>query len=110
VKRLIPAFAALLLAAAAHAQTPPAGGAPQGPRPRAQDCSQAPNPEQCEARRRALREAFQAAREACKDVAAGPERRACMSKNLCARAKDPAQCEQRAAARAARRRQGPPQR
>jgi hypothetical protein len=107
MKRLIPAFAALLLAAAAQAQTPPAGGAPQAPHPRARDCSQAPNPEQCEARRKALREAFEAARQACKDTQAGPERRACLTKQLCSKAKDPAQCEKRAAERAARRRAGP---
>jgi hypothetical protein len=110
MQRLIPAFAALLLvAAAAHAQNPSAGDAPRPPRARAQNCAQAPDPAACEARRQERREAFRAAADACKDKAAGPERRACMTKQLCAKAQDAAQCEQRAAQRAARRRAAPPQ-
>lgn len=98
MQRLLPALAALLLAAAAaHAQTP-AAGAPQPPR--ARSCDQAPDPARCEARREQLRKAFEAARQTCKDAAAGPDRRACMTKQLCAKAKDPAQCEARRAAAA----------
>ncbi|HUJ88363.1 MAG TPA: hypothetical protein VLX30_16050 [Burkholderiales bacterium] len=110
MKRLIPALAALLLAAgAAYAQSGPSGAAPTPPGARARSCDQAPDPARCEARRKERREAFEAARQACKDTAPGPERRACMTKQLCARAKDPAQCEQRAAQRASRRRAAPSQ-
>lgn len=69
-----------LAAAVAFAQTPPA---PSG-EPRAR-----PTPEQ----REKIREAFKSAREACKDNA---DRRACMTEQMCAKASDPARCQERA--------------
>jgi len=110
MKRLISVFAVLLLGAgAAYAQGAPSADAPNAPpRARARSCSDAPDPARCEARRKAFREAVEAARQACQGAAAGPERRACMTKQLCAKAKDPARCEARAAERAKRRRAGPP--
>lgn len=60
----------------------------RGPR----DCVQAPNPEQCKARQ----EARQKAAEACKDKAAGPDRRQCMRDSMppkdCSKAPSPERC------------------
>jgi Spy/CpxP family protein refolding chaperone len=80
--------AALLAGAlAVQAQTTPApASAEQG--------RQRPTPEQ----REKMKEAFQAAREACKDA---PDRKACMTQNMCAKAPDPAQCQARAKERQA---------
>ncbi len=71
---------------AVQAQTTPAPSA----EPR-----QRPTPEQ----REKMKEAYKAAREACKD---NPDRRACMTQQMCSKAPDPAKCQERAKERGAR--------
>jgi len=44
-------------------------------------------------RRKEMREHMKAAHEACKDK---PDRRACMREQMCAKAQDPAKCQERA--------------
>src|SRR5690349_18380094 len=73
-------------ALAASAQTTPAPS-PEG-RPKA-------TPEQ----REKMREAFRAAREACKD---SPDKRGCMTQQMCSKASDPAKCQERTKERHAR--------
>jgi hypothetical protein len=84
---------------AVHAQAP--GGPGQGPggERRFRPCSQEADPAKCEAKRKEMREQFQAMRDACKDK---PDRRACMAEKYCAKAPDPAQCQARAKEREAR--------
>ena len=48
-----------------------------------------PTPEQ----REKMKEAYKAAREACKDA---PDKRACMAQSMCAKSPDPAKCQERA--------------
>ena len=60
------------------------------------DCSNAPDPKACQERNAQMREAFQKAEATCKGKE-GPERRACMVEQMCAQAKDPAECRARAA-------------
>jgi len=67
-------------ALAVQAQTQPA---PAG-EPRAK-----PTAEQ----RKQMKEAMGAAHEACKDA---PDKRACMTQNMCAKSPDPAKCQERA--------------
>src|SRR5262245_24415136 len=71
---------------AAQAQTTPAPSSETHARP---------TPEQ----REKMKEAYKAAREACKD---SPDRRACMTQNMCSKAPDPAKCQERARERHAR--------
>jgi hypothetical protein len=97
---LLPFVAALLLSGAAFAQIPP--GAEPGKAPaqsRMRDCSKAPDPAQCEARRQKARETFAEARQACEGKQ-GKEHGACMRQQMCALAPDPAWCEERGRARA----------
>jgi len=85
-------FTAALLVQPAFAQ------APEKPKPRMErDCTKAPDPARCEARRKEMR----GAAEACKAKPQG-ERRACMSAALCAKSEDPAKCKARHAERAER--------
>ncbi len=97
---LIILASALLLAGNALAQTPPAD-AGKGAR-RGVDCSKAADPKACEERRARAREAMRNAHKACEGKQ-GAERRECMSRQMCARAKNPAKCEARAKERAERR-------
>lgn len=96
----------LLLAASTtlFAQAPAPG--PQGGEPgqgrHMRDCSKAPDPAQCEARRKEMRANMEKAREACKGQD-GKERGACMAKQMCAKAPDPAKCEAGAKERAEKR-------
>ena len=78
MNRFIPALAAAcfsLAAVMAHAQTPPAGDRAQ------------------------MKERMNAAHEACKDK---PDRRACMTEQVCAKAQDPAKCREHAKERQTR--------
>ena len=95
MKTLIPVLSAFLFAASTgiHAQTPPSDSG-KGPR-RGFDCSKAQDPKACEERRAKIKEAFGKARQACEGKQ-GPERRDCMQSQLCAQAKDPAKCNERA--------------
>jgi Spy/CpxP family protein refolding chaperone len=82
--------AALMTGAlAVQAQTAPAPAA-------GEPGKQRPTPEQ----RAKMKEAFQAAREACKDA---QDKRGCMTQKMCAKAPDPAQCQARAKERHAQR-------
>lgn len=79
-----------------------AGMMPQegGPRMRGpRDCKASPHPEACEARRAAHQQAY----EACKDKAAGPERRQCIHDRMpppdCSKSPNPQRCEQHQKAR-----------
>ena len=81
MSRLITTVAAAsfaLFACAAFAQAPT--GEPG---------KQQPTPEQ----RAKMKEAYKAAHEACKD---NPDRRACMTQQMCSKAPDPAKCQERA--------------
>ena len=98
---LLAASTALFAQAAPAPADAPAGKAPRHAR---YDCSKAADPKACEERRAKVREAAKKAHAAC-DAKAGDERRDCMRKELCAQAKDPAQCEARAKERAERRQQ-----
>ena len=60
----------------------------------ARSCAQEPDPAQCEARRKEMRERMGQAREACASKE-GVERRQCMAQQMCSRAADPAKCEAR---------------
>jgi hypothetical protein len=62
-------------------------------------CEQASDKAQCEARHQDRYAAHEKAREACK-ASPEAERAQCMSKQLCANAKDPARCEAWASQRA----------
>jgi hypothetical protein len=62
-------------------------------------CDQASDKAQCEARHQDRYAAHEKAREACK-ASPEAERAQCMSKQLCANAKDPARCEAWASQRA----------
>jgi hypothetical protein len=73
-------------ALAVQAQTPPAPSGEQRARP---------TPEQ----REKIKEAYRAAREACKDNA---DKRACMTQQMCSKASDPAKCQDHAKERHAR--------
>ena len=79
------------LATAVFAQPAPAGG-----NEKIVDCSKAPSPERCEARK--------AARAACQDKQ-GAERRKCVANQMpppdCAKSPDPARCEAMQGAREA---------
>ena len=78
MNRFVPALAAAcfsLAAVMAHAQTPPVE------------------------QRQQMRENMNAARESCKDK---PDRRACMTESMCAKAPDPAKCQAGAKERHAR--------
>ena len=91
---------ALLAATTAlYAQAPAPAEKPRGAR---YDCSKAADPKACEERRAKVREAAKKAHAAC-DGKAGDERRDCLRKEMCAQAKDPAQCEARAKQRAEKR-------
>lgn len=84
----------------APASSTPALENPGGPGPgpggrmgkKMRDCSQTPNPEQCQTRRDAARQA----EEACKDLR-GPERRQCIQSKMpapdCSKAANPERCE-----------------
>jgi hypothetical protein len=93
-------YALMFVAASgAYAQTPPSGAGnrpPQGAP--AFDCSKAPDPAQCEARRKQMRERFEQARAACEGKQ-GSERGECMAQSICAKAPDPQICTARAAER-----------
>jgi hypothetical protein len=94
---------ALLAAPTLYAQTPPAGKGGGGPAAaKVRDCSQASDPKACEERRAKLRDAYKKAEEACKDKQ-GPDRRACMTDNICGQTKDPADCKVRAEKRGEKR-------
>ena len=87
MNRLTNALAAAsfaFLAGATLAQAP-AGGEP----------GKRPTPEQ----REKMKEAYKAAHEACKD---NPDRRTCMRDRMCAKAPDPARCQERFKERQAR--------
>lgn len=95
---------ALLLSASStlFAQTPGSPDGKEGPpgghramRP----CAQEANAAQCESRRKEFREHLAQAREACKGKA-GSERGQCMTTQICAKAPDPAKCQERAKERA----------
>lgn len=86
-----------LLAIPTHAQ--PAGPGPgsgSGPGPTKSDCSKARNPQNCEARQKAM--------EGCKDKT-GPARRSCVEDAMpprnCSKAKNPQRCEEQQKAREA---------
>ncbi len=82
MNRFVPALAAVcfsLAAVMADAQTPPADGRGE--------------------HRKEMREHMKAAHEACKDK---PDRRACMTESMCAKAPDPARCQAGAKERHAR--------
>ena len=83
----------LIAAPTLHAQTPPAGKEEKARMMK--DCSKAADPKTCEDRQSKVRGAVKKAEEQCKGKA-GPEHRACMRENVCAQAKDPAQCKARA--------------
>jgi hypothetical protein len=99
---------AVLLAAttAVLAQSPaqpsqPAEGAK--PRPHARfDCSKAKDPKACEERRSKARETMKKAHAACENAS---DKRACMTKEMCAQSADPAKCELRAKERAEKRKE-----
>jgi Spy/CpxP family protein refolding chaperone len=95
--------ATTLLAAstALFAQTAPApADKPAGKAPHARhDCSKAKDPKACEERKEKFREARKKAKSAC-DGKDGAEKRECLRKEMCAQAKEPAQCEARAKERA----------
>jgi hypothetical protein len=101
---LIPAAAAALFClsagmAFAQASTGEAGKGPGGPRHgMMKPCSQEPDPAKCEANRKAMHENMKAAREACKDK---PDRRACMTEQVCAKSQDQAKCQAHAKERQA---------
>jgi hypothetical protein len=104
MNRFIPAIAVAcfsLAAATSFAQAASGdagrgyGGRHHGFKP----CSQEADPAKCEANRKEMRERFRAAQDACKDK---PDRRACMTEQVCAKAQDPAQCQARAKERQAR--------
>ncbi len=93
---------ALLAATTAlYAQAPAPAEKPRGAR---YDCAKAADPKACEERRAKAREAVKKAHAAC-DAKPRDERRDCMRKEMCAQAKDPAQCESRAKAHAEKRKQ-----
>ena len=109
MNRFTPALGAALFclsAGLAFAQAP-AGDAGKGPgmtgpgggHRTMKPCSQEPDPAQCEARRKEMREHLTQAREACKDQ---PDRRACMTEQMCAKAPDPAKCQANAKERRAK--------
>ena len=107
MNRLIPAAAAAVLfclsAGMAFAQAPSgdAGKGPGGHRHgMMKPCSQEPDPAKCEANRKAMRENMKAAHEACKDK---PDRRACMTEQVCAKSQDKAKCHAQAKERQAQR-------
>ena len=103
---MLRAFAvAALLAASPLVLAQPAdkGGTPPQ-KARRFDCSQAKDPKACEERRQKIRAAHDKAQQACQGKQ-GPEHRDCMRTQMCAQAKDPAQCEARAKAQAERRKQ-----
>ncbi len=93
-----------------YAQTPPAdAGKGDAPKHRRFDCSKAKDPKACEERaakmkeRRAkMQEMHSKAAKACEGQQ-GDAQKSCMRKEMCAQAKDPAQCEARAKAGAERR-------
>lgn len=108
---------ALLVAGASlvYAQAPAPAGEGPGQKPRQQfDCSKAPDPARCEARRKERKELYAKAQEACKGKT-GDEQRSCMREQRrktapagdrqrgahrhqkvdCSKAADPAQCETR---------------
>jgi len=117
-RRITSLVGALLVAGAGlvYAQAPaPAGEAPGGQKSRQQhDCSKAPDPARCEARRKERKELYAKAQEACKGKT-GDEQRNCMREQRrklappgdgqrgahrhqkvdCSKVPDPAQCEAR---------------
>lgn len=86
---LVSFLGALLGAGTLHAQTPP-------PAMKGRDCSQAPDPKACQERQLKMRQAHEQAETACKGKE-GPDHRACMVEQMCAHAKDPAECRARSA-------------
>lgn len=106
MKACLPLLAAAIFSAAlaAHAQ-PPSGATPEGKGPqrgeRMHDCAKAADPKACEERREKLRAAMKSAREACEGKQ-GDARRECLTEQMCAQSKDPAQCLARAKERAER--------
>ena len=119
LKSIIPVLGAVLLAASSflHAQAPQGEGAkPKAEKSerrheRRMDCSQAPDPKACEARRakaserrEKMRAAHAKAQKACEGKA-GDERRSCMRASFCADSADPAKCEARMKDRAEHRKQ-----
>jgi hypothetical protein len=68
------------------------------------DCSKAKDPKACEERRLKAREARKKAHAACEGAS---DKRACMTKELCAQSADPAKCEARAKNRKDRRSRQP---
>jgi hypothetical protein len=87
-------------AALAHSQTlaPEPSGHRQdgrGPSPGGHaryDCSRAPNPAKCDARRKEFRAELVNAQNACEDKH-GEDHHACMIRTMCQQARDPQQCE-----------------
>jgi hypothetical protein len=56
------------------------------------DCSRAPNPAKCDARRKEFRSELVNAQKACEDKR-GEDHHACMIRTMCQLARDPQQCE-----------------
>lgn len=94
-KPLLIGCAMALLAIPAHAQ-PASAGAGSGPGPGKADCSKARNPQNCEARQKAM--------AGCQDKT-GPARRSCVEDAMpprdCGQAKSPQRCEAQQKAREA---------
>ena len=110
LRTISPLLGAVLLMAATSlfAQNSPGTAPAEGKgRPNARDCSKAKDPKLCEERRTKLQE-FQAAAKQAKaacDAKQGDEKRECMRKEICAQAKDPAQCAAKTKAQAEKRQQ-----
>ena len=99
MNRLIPVLAAAcfsLAAVSALAQAP-AGDAGKGPMEHRgmmmKPCSQEADPVKCETNRKAMHENMKSAHEACKDK---PDRRACMTEQMCSKSADQAACKAKA--------------
>jgi hypothetical protein len=94
----------LYVAAPAHGQSRPVPGEDDG-RPGHPagnphfDCSRAPNPVNCEARRKEFRAQLINAQNACETVR-GEAHHACMIQTMCRQERNPAQCEEFARRRA----------
>jgi hypothetical protein len=90
LRTLTPFLTAALLAASTVALAQ----APQAPKERRFDCSQAKDPKACEERREKMKAAHANAQKACEGKA-GAEHRECMTRQMCAQAKDPKTCLER---------------
>ncbi len=104
-------FSSILGAALLAASTTLFAQAPQGDADKSRgerrqhqrmDCSKAKDPKLCEERRAKIKAAHSQAAKACESQK-GAEHRACMQKQMCAQAQDPAKCEAGVKARAEKR-------